>query len=944
MPFPAIKLKGSIGAKIFAAFVAMALMLGMLGVYGIYVLSEAGDIVAYTYDRPLMALNYARSASQVFTEMDKELLRRSAVPDSARPEIDRHVEELARNFAGDLAVAEERALSDQERSIIWEIRRLAAEWMGMRESRGEAGSEPELDHLAEMIINRFDLLTELTAEHAFVERRQGISAIARFKYISIGALLLALLFGAAITMLLAGRIIRPLSEAAKIADRIAGGELRTPIPVGGMDETGILLRSMTVMQDNIRIMMERETAQRRSAQNRLIDALESSHEGMVLVDAEGRIVIANSQMVAFFPSVEPNFFEGAEFDTAFAAMRACLKGDDGALQPAASGAGGEILEHGGEVQLVDGRWVRVSRTNTHDGGFFLFLSDFTEIKDRADMLRAVMDTIPDGLVILAEELGAVFWNRGFLRLCGLAAAAAREAEALQGRTIEGLLRRFGLEPAAVVDMETTAERAMERTLADGRSVRFQVLKVGGGSELLWVSDTTERRRQERDKLALQERVLQTQKSDAIGAIVGTVAHDFNNLLTAIMGFASLSKVQLDLLMAMPEKLQARDPETMRVIMQVVDAAVLVAKTHRDIVDGATRGQRIVQNLTEFVKARKGESAVGDIMTTVREARKLIAIALPSSVALEVEGAESVSVARHDRVTLEQVLLNLCLNGAYALGGRPGRIRVRVQTVRTDGRRAEVLRAEGAGKPENQNTVAVDDTGWVHVWRGVIAPGPYVRIDVSDDGSGMDQEKMSRIFETFFTTKPKGVGTGLGLASVASIMDSHGGAIHVRSRPGHGTTFSLFLHAASETEIVAPGDGAAVAAEARATSKKDVRKGARIVVVDDEQSLARLMEMTLTDQGYVVERFTDSLLAVDRLKRDPETVDLVVTDQTMPGITGVMLAEQMAMVRRNLPVLLCTGYSAEHIDDHELPQGVSGVLRKPYKPEELAERVRRMLAS
>jgi signal transduction histidine kinase/HAMP domain-containing protein len=179
---------------------------------------------------------------------------------------------------------------------------------------------------------------------------------------SIAASGLALFFAAIIAVLLARRIVRPLEAAAVVADRIAGGELDTRIPRGGEDETGILLRSMTVMRDSIRAMMEREQAQRRSAQNRLFDALESSHEGMVLVDADGRVVIANSQMSVFFPSLAPRLVAGAEFAAAF-------------------GAAGPQLDVG-EIRLADGRWIRVSRTATHEGGFFLFISDFTDVKER----------------------------------------------------------------------------------------------------------------------------------------------------------------------------------------------------------------------------------------------------------------------------------------------------------------------------------------------------------------------------------------------------------------------------------------------------------------------------------------------------------------------------------------------------------------------------------
>ena len=187
-----------------------------------------------------------------------------------------------------------------------------------------------------------------------------------------------------------------------------------------------------------------------------------------------------------------------------------------------------------------------------------------------------------------------------------------------------------------------------------------------------------------------------------------------------------------------------------------------------------------------------------------------------------------------------------------------------------------------------------------------------------------------------------------MASVASIMDSHGGAIHVRSKPGHGTTFSLFLlaaRAAEAAEIKAQSPPIEAAEpEAALAAVGEPRRGARIIVVDDERSVAKLMEMTLKDHGYTVEPFTDPVEAIRRLRRDPGSVDLVVTDQTMPVLTGIMLAAEVAAVRADLPVLLCTGYSGEHIDDRALPTGVSAVLHKPYKPQHLADCVKRILVA
>jgi signal transduction histidine kinase/HAMP domain-containing protein len=380
---PTLPTRHSIGAKIFGAFVVMGSMTVALGAYGLYVLVAAGAIVADTYDRPLMAINFARSASLCFTQMDKEVLRRTIASASDQPEIEFKLASLTTDFFEDLDVAEQRSLAADERAVIHEIRSLVLQWDERRQGRAASGGG-ELDQLAERIVGRFDVLIELTAGHTFVERRKAITQIKHFEYFSSAATFLALLLSAALTVLLARRIIRPLSAAASIADRIAEGELETPIPAGGKDETGILLRSMTVMQDSIRDAIGREKAQRRLAQIHLIDALESSREGMVLVAERGEIVIANSQLARFFPAVAPHLVAGADFATAFSFIRPelvqCTRSE-------IDGSRDDGLFSDGEYQLTDGRWIRFARSETQDGGFFLILSDFSEIKEREERYK-----------------------------------------------------------------------------------------------------------------------------------------------------------------------------------------------------------------------------------------------------------------------------------------------------------------------------------------------------------------------------------------------------------------------------------------------------------------------------------------------------------------------------------------------------------------------------
>ena len=361
----------------------MVLLIAALGGYGLYVLQAAGGFVVELYDRPLMAINYGRAASLDFAEMDKEALRRTAATtDRERAAVDARIEHFTKLFNEDLAVAAARSQYDDEKSGLAQIHDLVARWNELRREPWIVYGR-DLAPLAAKIMERFDLLAELATGHSFVQRRRVVSDVTFFRYTSAGALLVALLFAGSITLILGRRIIRPLREAARIADRIAAGELQAPIPDGGAGETGLLLRSMSVMQQNIRDMVEREQAQRRSAQTRLVEALENSREAVALVDAEDRIVIANSQLANFFPVVAPQLQTGMRFTEAFRNIEE-LAGAASSDAEESTTFGLPPLER--ELRLSDGRWLRISRSPLKEGGFFLVISDFSDIKEREERL------------------------------------------------------------------------------------------------------------------------------------------------------------------------------------------------------------------------------------------------------------------------------------------------------------------------------------------------------------------------------------------------------------------------------------------------------------------------------------------------------------------------------------------------------------------------------
>jgi len=366
----------SIGTRIFGAFVAMGAIIAILGAAGYGVLVSAGDIAVTTFDGPLMAINYARAAQTDFSKLQMDELRYEHAAANEKSAIAADIVDTAATFSDDLAVAEQRSFAADEQRLIHQIKALVGQW---RAARGRADTSA-LEKLDTQIDDKFDLLIELNTDHSFVSRRQTILNIANYRYATIGATLLAVLLAAAITLFLRRRIIRPLSAAAAVADRIARGELQTVIPPGGVDETGALLKSMTVMQDSIREMMTRETTLRLSAENRLADALETSREGVILVAPDGRIVLANSSLRGFFPAIAGSLVSGAMFVEALQLIQSQLAVSAG--QP-----GNADLTGHAELELADGRWVRLTASATSDGGSIMLLSDFTLVKEREESLR-----------------------------------------------------------------------------------------------------------------------------------------------------------------------------------------------------------------------------------------------------------------------------------------------------------------------------------------------------------------------------------------------------------------------------------------------------------------------------------------------------------------------------------------------------------------------------
>jgi PAS domain S-box-containing protein len=416
-------------------------------------------------------------------------------------------------------------------------------------------------------------------------------------------------------------------------------------------------------------------------------------------------------------------------------------------------------------------------------------------------------------------------------------------------------------------------------------VEASVSQVGsGGGRLVTIilRDVSERMRGERERERLETQLRQAQKMEAIGTLAGGIAHDFNNLLAALLGNAEL--VQMDLPSGHPAR-------------EAVDDIVTVGHRARDL----------VSQILAFGRRSDRDRLPVRLDRVVDEAARLLRSSLPAGVELVATAPDDGVTVLGDSAQLHQVLLNLCTNAAQAMPGESGRIEVSVDIVDVD---------DGIA----QSTVG-------------LSPGPHVRLTVSDDGVGMDGATRERIFEPFFTTKPPGQGTGLGLAVVHGIVKGHDGALVVESAPGLGTAVHVYLRAAAVVaDPTAP----------RLTPATPSGRGEHLLWIDDEPTVASVGKRRLERLGYRVTTLTSSEAALDLLRTSPERFDLVITDMTMPILTGLELATRLIVSRPDLPVILSTGNAGTVPDEAARPANICEVLQKPTSEPVLAAAVRRAL--
>ena len=360
-------------------------------------------------------------------------------------------------------------------------------------------------------------------------------------------------------------------------------------------------------------------------------------------------------------------------------------------------------------------------------------------------------------------------------------------------------------------------------------------------------------------------LIRAQKMEAIGTLAGGIAHDFNNILSAIMGYSEMALLAAK-----------KDASLSDYIRQIYIAG--------------ERARDLVYQILTFSRKTDDELKPAKISVIIKEALKLLGATLPSTIAIE-NDIGSTSPVLANPTQIHQLLMNLCTNAAHAMEDKGGILSVKLTDIELDG---EPL----VGRPD-------------------LSAGNYVKLSVSDTGKGMSPDVLERIYDPFFTTKPQGKGTGLGLSTVHGIVENHFGSIAVSSKPSEGTTFDIFLPIVDQ-EVVSeiPGD------ELIPTGTES------ILFVDDDKTIVNMSKIMLEKLGYHVNSKTSSIDALVDFKRQPEKYDVVITDLTMPQMTGLELADEILSVRPDTPIILCTGYSSLLTSTDRSNRGIQAILTKP----------------
>ena len=381
------------------------------------------------------------------------------------------------------------------------------------------------------------------------------------------------------------------------------------------------------------------------------------------------------------------------------------------------------------------------------------------------------------------------------------------------------------------------------------------------------------------ELMVEKRLHQGQKLEAVGTLAGGIAHDFNNILSGIFGYAELAIMG-----------KVLDPDTERCI--------------REILKASERARDLVSQILTFSRQTEIELRPLQPKTVIKEALKLLRASLPATIDIQTR-IDSNAIVLAEPTQIHQLIMNLFTNAVHSIGDKAGMVRLELVDFIVD---EEYARTH----PDIQE-------------------GDHILLRISDTGVGMDPKLQEKVFEPFFTTKPQGKGTGLGLSVVHGIVKKLGGTVSVYSKKGQGTAFSILIPCTK------------IAQTAQGQKKMPLKKGtARVAVIDDEKAIATTLQSILSNLGYRVTAFTEGRTALERIVSSPGHFDIIITDYTMPQITGLEIAGHLKDAGIRIPVILTSGYMGKEIEEMARDAGVLDFITKPINTYHLADAMHRIL--
>lgn len=484
-----------------------------------------------------------------------------------------------------------------------------------------------------------------------------------------------------------------------------------------------------------------------------------------------------------------------------------------------------------------------------------------------NLFESVIDSIPDAIFITDAEARIHATNKGAEQLFAV------EPGELQGRHVRGLL-----DFSVVIEDKN---RGNVESLQS--SVEPQVLKYKKKNGEIFSGETIATQitssggemlghfaliRDISKRLSLEEEQRQGQKMEALGNLVGGISHDFNNILGVISGYAELSLV-------------SEEPK-------------LIETNQNQILKATDRAKSLIGQITTFSRDSNIGQKPTDLGATLDDTMKLIKVSVPSTIELIVRKGKGVQAVMGSAIQLQQIILNLTTNANHAMKSSGGSITISLE----------------------RNEVATE----TNLSHGVLQPGCYSVLTIADNGPGMSQELASRVFDPYFTTKARGEGSGMGMAIVYKLLKAHDAILDMKTAPGEGLSLAMYFREAPELSSVMDADNEDIVVRGN---------GEHILLVDDEEDLLDATQQLLSRSGYQVSAFTDPDEALKTFSREPDEFDLLVSDQSMPKLTGVQLLRAARELNPNLQAIICTGYSellnlkdVAHLD-------LSAILSKPY---------------